>query len=81
MKYSIISSLYDEKTRKFVDKRIQVPPQDSIAEPSVKDDSPEMVIEEAPAPTHRVEVIEGVEHLITPEGRKFVIWGLLERNS
>ena len=29
--------------------------------------------------SHKIEMIDGIEYLITPEGKRFAIWGLLEK--
>jgi len=29
--------------------------------------------------SHKIEMIDGIEYLITPEGKRFAIWGLLDK--
>ena len=29
--------------------------------------------------SHKIEMIDGIEYLITPEGKRFVLWALLDK--
>lgn len=80
MNYSIISSMYDGEKKKVVETKKEFNEDDEVVSEEVVevDLGTEMILPESPAPTHRVEVIEGVEYLVSPKGKKFSIWSLLE---
>jgi len=82
MKYSIISSMYDDDKKKVVQKTTQINEENEVVSEEILEtpkENYEYVVENFPVPSHKVEIIEGVEHLVTPDGRKFAIWALLER--
>lgn len=82
MKYSIISSMYDEKQNKIIEKHTEVNEENEIVSEEITEtpeENSEYVLENFLVPSHKVHIIDGVEYLVTPEGKKFAIWSLLER--
>jgi len=82
MKYSIISSMYDEKQNKIIEKQTEVNEDNEIVSEEIKEtpqENFEYVVENFLVPSHKIHIIDGVEYLVTPEGKKFAIWSLLEK--
>lgn len=82
MKYSIISSMYDEEKKKVVEKRTEINEENEVVSEEILEtpkENSEYVVENFLVPSHKVDIIDGVEHLITPDGKKFAIWALLEK--
>lgn len=82
MHYSMISSMYDGDRRKIVYTKTEVNEEGKVVSSETVETSPsinneEYVIMETPTPSHRVEVSEGIEYLVTPEGKKFPIWAII----
>lgn len=74
--------MYDEDKKKVVEKRTEIDEENEVVSEEIletPEENSEYVVENFPVPSHKVEIIEGVEHLVTPDGRKFAIWALLER--
>jgi len=82
MKYSIISSMYDEKQNKIIEKHTEVNEENEIVSEEITEtpeENSEYVVENFLVPSHKVHIIDGVEYLVTPEGKQFAIWALLEK--
>lgn len=82
MKYSIISSMYDDDKKKVVQKTTQINEENEVVSEEIvetPEENSEYVVENFLVPSHKVDIIDGVEHLITPDGKKFAIWALLEK--
>jgi len=82
MKYSIISSMYDEKQNKIIEKHTEVNEDNEIVSEEITEtpeENSEYVVENFLVPSHKIHIIDGVEYLVTPEGKKFAIWSLLEK--
>lgn len=82
MKYSIISSMYDEKQNKIIEKQTEVNEDNEIVSEEITEtpeENSEYVVENFLVPSHKIHIIDGVEYLVTPEGKKFAIWSLLEK--
>jgi len=82
MKYSIISSMYDEKQNKIIEKHTEVNEDNEIVSEEITEtpeENSEYVVENFLVPSHKVHIIDGVEYLVTPEGKQFAIWALLEK--
>jgi len=82
MKYSIISSMYDEKQNKIIEKQTEVNEDNEIVSEEITEtpeENSEYVVENFLVPSHKVHIIDGVEYLVTPEGKQFAIWALLEK--
>ena len=82
MKYSIISSMYDEKQNKIIEKQTEVNEDNEILSEEITEtpeENSEYVVENFLVPSHKIHIIDGVEYLVTPEGKKFAIWSLLEK--
>ena len=82
MKYSIISSMYDEKQNKIIEKHTEVNEDNEIVSEEITEtpeENSEYVVENFLVPSHKIHIIDGVEYLITPEGKQFAIWALLEK--
>ena len=82
MKYSIISSMYDEKQNKIIEKHTEVNEENEIVSEEITEtpeENSEYVVENFLVPSHKIHIIDGVEYLVTPEGKKFAIWSLLEK--
>jgi len=82
MKYSIISSMYDEKQNKIIEKQTEVNEDNEILSEEITEtpeENSEYVVENFLVPSHKVHIIDGVEYLVTPEGKQFAIWALLEK--
>jgi len=82
MKYSIISSMYDEKQKKIIKKHTEVNEDNEIVSEEITEtpeENSEYVVENFLVPSHKVHIIDGVEYLVTPEGKQFAIWALLEK--
>jgi hypothetical protein len=80
MKYSIISSMYDDDKKKVVQKTTQVNEENEIVSEEILEtpqENSEYVVENFLVPSHKIHIIDGVEYLVTPEGKKFAIWALL----
>ena len=74
--------MYDDDKKKVVQKTTQINEENEVVSEEILEtpkENYEYVVENFPVPSHKVEIIEGVEHLVTPDGRKFAIWALLER--
>jgi len=82
MKYSIISSMYDEKQKNIIEKHTEVNEDNEIVSEEITEtpeENSEYVVENFLVPSHKVHIIDGVEYLVTPEGKQFAIWALLEK--
>lgn len=82
MKYSIISSMYDDDKKKVVQKTTEINEKNEIVSEEILDtpeENSEYVVENFLVPSHKIHIINGVEYLVTPNGRKFAIWALLEK--
>jgi|DEB0MinimDraft_10_1074344.scaffolds.fasta_scaffold82602_2 hypothetical protein len=82
MKYSIISSMYDEKQNKIIEKQTEVNEENEIVSEEITEtpeENSEYVVENFLVPSHKIHIIDGVEYLVTPEGKQFAIWSLLEK--
>ena len=82
MKYSIISSMYDEKQKNIIEKHTEVNEDNEIVSEEITEtpeENSEYVVENFLVPSHKVHIIDGVEYLVTPEGKQFAIWSLLEK--
>jgi len=82
MKYSIISSMYDEKQNKIIEKQTEVNEDNEILSEEITEtpeENSEYVVENFLVPSHKIHIIDGVEYLVTPEGKQFAIWSLLEK--
>lgn len=82
MKYSIISSMYDEKQNKIIEKHTEVNEENEIVSEEITEtpeENSEYVVENFLVPSHKIHIIDGVEYLVTPEGKQFAIWALLEK--
>jgi hypothetical protein len=82
MKYSIISSMYDDDKKKVVQKTTQVNEENEIVSEEILEtpqENSEYVVENFLVPSHKIHIIDGVEYLVTPEGKRFAVWALLEK--
>ena len=82
MKYSIISSMYDDDKKKVVQKTTQVNEENEIVSEETTEtpqENSEYVVENFLVPSHKIHIIDGVEYLVTPEGKRFAVWALLEK--
>jgi len=82
MKYSIISSMYDEKQKNIIEKHTEVNEDNEIVSEEITEtpeENSEYVVENFLVPSHKIHIIDGVEYLVTPEGKQFAIWSLLEK--
>jgi hypothetical protein len=79
MKYTIISSMYDENKQKMIERTTNVDDEASISQ--VTETETDVVPEPLAIdiPLHRVECVEGVEYLVSRSGEKIAIWSLLEK--
>lgn len=82
MKYSIISSMYDDDKKKVVEKKTEINEENEIVSEEITEtpkENSEYVVENFLVPSHKIHIIDGVEYLVTPEGKQFAIWSLLEK--
>jgi len=82
MKYSIISSIYDEDRRKVVEKKTEINEENEIVSEEItetSEENSEYVMENFLVSSHKIHIIDGIEYLVTPEGKMFAIWALLGR--
>ena len=74
--------MYDDDKKKVVQKTTQINEENEVVSEEIvetPEENSEYVVENFLVPSHKVDIIDGVEHLITPDGRKFAIWALLEK--
>jgi len=82
MKYSIISSMYDDDRKKVVEKKTEVNEENEIVSEEItetSEENSEYVMENFLVSSHKIHIIDGIEYLVTPEGKMFAIWALLGR--
>jgi len=80
MKYSIISSMYDDDRKKVVEKKTEVNEENEIVSEEItetSEENSEYVMENFLVSSHKIHIIDGIEYLVTPEGKMFAIWALL----
>ena len=74
--------MYDEKQNKIIEKHTEVNEDNEIVSEEITEtpeENSEYVVENFLVPSHKVHIIDGVEYLVTPEGKQFAIWALLEK--
>ena len=74
--------MYDEKQNKIIEKHTEVNEENEIVSEEITEtpeENSEYVVENFLVPSHKVHIIDGVEYLVTPEGKQFAIWALLEK--
>ena len=74
--------MYDEKQNKIIEKHTEVNEDNEIVSEEITEtpeENSEYVVENFLVPSHKIHIIDGVEYLVTPEGKKFAIWSLLEK--
>lgn len=74
--------MYDEKQNKIIEKHTEVNEENEIVSEEITEtpeENSEYVVENFLVPSHKIHIIDGVEYLVTPEGKQFAIWALLEK--